>query len=183
MLSCGMLTSLADSIAAFSRMLPFGSPLPFLAATVISRRILEKSLPRCTSALPFLRLICDHRECPDICRPLDGGPGWPPSPQIFGPPRRSRGGPRHRALFDRQCSLEALHSPETALAADQRGLPAPPLGLGARRERPGRSRAQIVAQVHVGDVGGARVAHLTRPRLLGQDLDADLERRGAHVVE
>src|SRR5260370_31032414 len=74
MLSCGMLTSLADSMAAFSRMLPFGSPPRCLAATVISGRILEKSLPRCTSALPFLRLIWDHRECPDMASPsfLDG---------------------------------------------------------------------------------------------------------------
>src|SRR5437879_12151026 len=81
MLSCGMLTSLADSMAAFSRMLPFGSPPPALAATVISRRILEKSLPRCTSALPFLRLICDHRECPDIH--FHGGPEMAPTPPIL----------------------------------------------------------------------------------------------------
>src|SRR5918994_592384 len=121
MLSCGMLTSLADSMAAFSRMLPFGSPPPPLAATVISRRILEKSLPRWTSALPFFRLICDHRECPDISSPM-GAPKWPPYPQrssrpggavallvnllglggpemapnppSLGPPRQSRGAPR-----------------------------------------------------------------------------------------
>src|SRR5256886_15128723 len=152
MFSWGMFASLAISVAALRRMLALGSPPPFFAATVISRRIFEKSLPRCTSALPFLRLICDHRECPDICCPLDGGPGWPPSPQIFGPPRRSRGGPRHRAVFDRQCSLEALHSPEPALAADPRGLPAPPPGHRARRERPGRSPAPIVAPGHVGGV-------------------------------
>src|SRR6266487_5011649 len=74
MLSAGMLAALADSTAALSRRLPFGSPPPCLAATVISRRILEKSLPRCTSALPFLRLLWDHRECPDMASPsfLDG---------------------------------------------------------------------------------------------------------------
>src|SRR5713226_9188024 len=74
MLSAGMLAALADSTAALSRRLPLGSPPPCLAATVISRRILEKSLPRCTSALPFLRLIWDHRECPDMASPsfLDG---------------------------------------------------------------------------------------------------------------
>src|SRR5438876_5041357 len=66
MLSAGMLAARADSVAAFRRRLPLGSPPPFLAATVISRRILEKSLPRCTSVLPFFRLICDHRECPDM---------------------------------------------------------------------------------------------------------------------
>src|SRR6185436_13066237 len=104
MLSCGMLTSFAVSMAAFSRMLPLGSPPPALAATVISRRILEKSLPRCTSALPFLRLICDQRECPDIVSPL----------------------------FVRERCLEPLDPLEPALAADERGLPAPPLRLGAR---------------------------------------------------
>src|SRR5712692_8927816 len=74
MLSAGMLAALADSTAALRRRLPFGSPPPCFAATVISRRILEKSFPRCTSALPFLRLIWDHRECPDMSSPspLDG---------------------------------------------------------------------------------------------------------------
>src|ERR1041385_7160886 len=66
MLSAGMLAARADSVAAFSRRLPLGSPPPFLAATVISRRILENSFPRWTSVLPFFRLICDHRECPDM---------------------------------------------------------------------------------------------------------------------
>src|SRR6266853_757256 len=69
MLSAGMLAARADSVAAFRRRLPLGSPPPFLAATVISRRILENSLPRWTSVLPFFRLICDHRECPDMCLP------------------------------------------------------------------------------------------------------------------
>src|SRR3989454_9877551 len=112
MLSCGMLTSLAASMAAFSRMLPLGSPPPFLAATVISRRIFEKSLPRWTSALPFLRLICDHRECPDIAltsfvrecglEPLDAlqaplaAAGPPPPPAPAPPPPRPRGAGRPR---------------------------------------------------------------------------------------
>src|SRR5438067_9012246 len=66
MFSWGMLASLADSIAALRRMLILGSPPPPRAATVISRRIFEKSFPRWTSVLPFFRLICDHRECPDM---------------------------------------------------------------------------------------------------------------------
>src|SRR5438552_8961216 len=70
MLSCGMFASLADSIAALRRMLALGSPPPLRAATVISRRIFEKSLPRWTSVLPFFRLIWDHRECPDMTYPL-----------------------------------------------------------------------------------------------------------------
>src|SRR5439155_22459610 len=78
MLSAGMFAARAVSRAAFRSMLAFGSP-PLRAATVISRRILEKSLPRWTSVLPFLRLICDHRECPDTFAPsqpsLDGAAG------------------------------------------------------------------------------------------------------------
>src|SRR5712691_8449098 len=66
MLSAGMLAARADSVAAFRRRLPLGSPPPFLAATVISRRIFENSFPRWTSVLPFFRLIGDHRECPDM---------------------------------------------------------------------------------------------------------------------
>src|SRR6267378_305803 len=103
MFSAGMLTSLAVSIAALSRMLPLGSPPPFLAATVI-----------------------------------------------------------------------ATHG---------RGLPAAPLGLGARREWPARPRAQVLAEVHVGEIRGAGVPDLAGPRLLGQHLDADLQRRAADVVE
>src|SRR5216117_2837110 len=122
MLSAGMLTSLADSMAAFSRMLPFGSPPPFLAATVISRRILEKSLPRWTSALPFLRLICDHRECPDI----------------------------GLSSFVRECGLEPLDPFQASLAPDRRLLPAAPLPGGPGRERAARLRAEVAAEVHVG---------------------------------
>src|SRR5437762_12140895 len=113
MLSCGMLTSLADSIAALSRMLPLGSPPPFLAATVISRRIFEKSLPRWTSALPFLRLICDHRECPDIALPS----------------------------FVRECRLESFHALEPHLARGHRLAPAPSLARRLRGGRPVRPGA------------------------------------------
>src|SRR5689334_15181546 len=117
MFSAGMLTSLADSIAALSRMLPFGSPPPFLAATVISRRIFENSLPRWTSALPFLRLICDHRECPDIAL----------------------------SSFVRECGPEPLHALHSSLPARQRRRPPPPLALRPRRERPARLRPQVTA--------------------------------------
>src|SRR3989442_6957103 len=171
MLSAGMLAALADSTAALSRRLPFGSPPPCLAATVISRRILEKSLPRCTSALPFLRLICDHRECPDIH--FHGGPEMAPKPPIL------------LVLFvsRRQRRLEALHSFDATGATDERGLPAASLGLGARREGPAGPRAQVFAQVHVREIGGAGVPDLAGPRLLGQHLDADLQRPGPHVIE
>src|SRR5215468_10005664 len=97
MFSCGMFASLADSIAAFRRMLALGSPPPFLAATVILRRIFEKSLPRWTSVLPFLRLICDHRECPGIVLPSFVG--------------------QHR--------FECLHPLEPQRPPAERGLPPP----------------------------------------------------------
>src|ERR1700752_2419399 len=104
-----MLTSLAVSMAAFSRMLPLGSPPPALAATVISRRILEKSLPRCTSALPFLRLICDHLECPDIACSFvrsSWGPRHGPHTPIV---RRAPAEPGHSSvtrLFVRESRLQ-----------------------------------------------------------------------------
>src|SRR5262249_9299588 len=139
MLSWGMLTSLADSMAALSRMLPLGSPPPARAATVISRRILEKSLPRCTSALPFLRLIWDHREGSDIVVP---------------------------SFVGERC-LEMLHASQPALASGQRGLPASPFDAGGRREWTARPGPQVLAQVHAGQVGRARVSDFAGPRLLG----------------
>src|SRR5437867_9561103 len=152
MLSAGMFAALADSIAALRRMLALGSPPPCLAATVISRRILEKSFPLCTSALPFLRLICDHRECPDIRSPslLNGcfesfDPGEPPRPALF------------------------------------RLGPAPLLARRLRHEARARAGSEIRPQMHERQVRRAGVAHLSRPRHLGEDLDADLERRGAQV--
>src|SRR5437667_483385 len=114
-----MFASLAISIAALRRMFALGSPPPFLAATVISRRIFEKSLPRWTSALPFLRLICDHLECPDIALPS----------------------------FVRECRLESFHALEPQLTSGHRLPPAPPLPRrlwGERRAppRPQRHRAR-----------------------------------------
>src|SRR5215470_14747279 len=98
-LSAGMLAARADSMAAFKRRLPLGSPPPLRAATVISRRILEKSLPRCTSVFPFFLLICDHRECPDMA--------YLPSSVtiVFGPPRPADGSLRAApASAHRRCS-------------------------------------------------------------------------------
>src|SRR5436309_15942625 len=108
MFSWGMFASLAISVAALRRMFALGSPPPFLAATVISRRIFEKSLPRWTSALPFLRLICDHRECPDIAL----------------------------TSFVRECGLEPLDALQAPLAAGGRrapAAPAPPRAPGGGR--------------------------------------------------
>src|SRR5687768_14101982 len=99
MFSCAMLASLADSTAALSRMFIFASPPPLRAATVISRRIFENSFPRSTSAFPFFRLICDHRECPDISLPS----------------------------FVRELRLEPLHAREPPLTARQGFVESPPL--------------------------------------------------------
>src|SRR5262244_1769944 len=153
-LSAGMLAALADSIAALSRMLALGSPPPCLAATVISRRIFEKSFPRCTSALPFFRLIWDHRECPDI-----------PSPSLL------------------NGCFEPLHAlPPTRPAFLGLG-PAPLLARRLGHEGRARPRPHVRAQVHEGEVRGAGVPHLPRPRHLGQDLHTDLQRRVAHLIE
>src|SRR5437773_11120220 len=107
-----MFASLAISIAALRRMFALGSPPPFLAATVISRRIFEKSLPRWTSALPFLRLICDHRECPDIALPS----------------------------FVRECRLESFHALDPQLAPGRRPTPASSLARRLRGDRRARPR-------------------------------------------
>src|SRR5438132_13898461 len=66
MLSRGMFTARARSIANRSRKLASGSPPPSFAASMISLVILVKTTPRLTSAAPFWRLIWLHFECPDI---------------------------------------------------------------------------------------------------------------------
>src|SRR3989454_7550245 len=155
MLSCGMFASLADSMAALRRMLALGSPPPFLAATVISRRIFENSFPRWTSALPFLRLICDHRECPDIALPS----------------------------FVRECRLESFHALEPQLTPGHRLAPAPLLTRRLWGEGWAPPRPQVGSQVHEREERRAGVTHLPRPRYFSQDLDANLERGGADVVQ
>src|SRR5262245_14430913 len=132
-----MLASLADSMAALRRMLTLGSPPPLRAATVISRRIFEKSLHRCTSVLPFLRLICDQRECPDIVLP-----SFP------------------RAVVD-DGRLQALDPLQPLLAPNQRRLPEPLLGRGLRREGRAGPRPQIRPKMHIGEIGPAGLANLT----------------------
>src|SRR2546422_1027917 len=155
MFSWGMFASLAISVAALRRMFALGSPPPFLVATVISRRIFEKSLPRWTSALPFLRLICDHRECPDIALPS----------------------------FVRECRLESFHALEPQLTPGHRLAPAPLLTRRLRGEGWARPWPQVGSQVHEREERRAGVTHLPRPRYFSQDLDANLERGGADVVQ
>src|SRR3712207_1390757 len=60
MLSFGMLTAFAASIAGRSRGLPAGAPAAPLGATVISRMTLVQEEARRASVTAFLRLICFH---------------------------------------------------------------------------------------------------------------------------
>src|SRR2546425_11934506 len=65
MLSFGIEYERAFSTAFCNARFPAGSAPPSLAATMIARVSLEKSLPRFASAAPFLCLIDDHLLCPD----------------------------------------------------------------------------------------------------------------------
>src|SRR6185503_11377127 len=65
-LSFGIEASRAFCTAVARAGLPLTSPPPSRAATVIARASLLKSLPRFASAAPFLCLIDDHFECPDM---------------------------------------------------------------------------------------------------------------------
>src|SRR4051794_31047602 len=79
MLSLGIEASLAFWTASWSAGLPSGSPPPSLAATVIARASLVKSLPRRASTIAFLCLIPAHLECPamgsSLCGDRDGAGG------------------------------------------------------------------------------------------------------------
>src|SRR4051812_23725321 len=66
MLSFGMENERAFSTAFWSARFPSTSGPPSFAATMIARESFEKSLPRLTSAAPFLCLIVDHLLCPDM---------------------------------------------------------------------------------------------------------------------
>src|SRR4029077_15264425 len=65
MLSFGIEYDRALSTAFWRAALLAGAPPPSLAATMIDRASLVKSLPRFASAAPFLCLIDDHLLCPD----------------------------------------------------------------------------------------------------------------------
>src|ERR1700688_3310823 len=69
MLSAGMFSAFAATIAPRSRGLASGSPPPFFAAILISLMRRVKILPRLASSAPFLCLIVAHFEWPDMARP------------------------------------------------------------------------------------------------------------------
>src|SRR5258705_553452 len=70
MLSHGIFTALAASIAVRSRGLPPGSPPPLLAATVISRMTLVQDEARRAAVAAFFRLICFHLLWPAMANSL-----------------------------------------------------------------------------------------------------------------
>src|SRR5947209_19823576 len=69
MLSAGMFSALAATMAPRKRGLLSGSPPPFLAAMVISLIKRVNILPRLASSAPFLCLMVAHLEWPDIAQP------------------------------------------------------------------------------------------------------------------
>src|ERR687892_1867889 len=76
MLSAGMLTAFAASMAVRSRGLPPGSPPPLFAATVISRMTLVQEEARRASVTAFLRLICFHLLWPAMAELLEADAVW-----------------------------------------------------------------------------------------------------------
>src|SRR5664279_5623717 len=97
--SSGMFSARARSIASRSLKLPSTSPPPALAATLSSRPIFVKTAPRLTSLTPFWRLICDHLECPDIGRSI--APAERPSRGPRPAARPPRGTKRRHAVLVR----------------------------------------------------------------------------------
>src|SRR5213592_1840733 len=120
MLSCGMFSALAASMAVRRRGLPAGSPPPCLAAMVISRITLVKAAPRFWSATAFFRLICFHLLWPAMGPPRSKLGLTRPTPRLGFRPHAliapSRAHPRRR--------LRAAGRPERA--GD--GLPSPARG-------------------------------------------------------
>src|SRR3954451_13634158 len=101
MLSFGIEASRALAMASASRGLPSGSPPPSLAATVIARASLVKSLPRRESTIAFLCLIPAHLECPDMWGECTCGPA----------PRRAR---ERRAWRPWTARARSSHGPRVA---------------------------------------------------------------------
>src|ERR1700726_5311755 len=69
MLSEGMLTALAATMAVRRRGFISGSP-PWRAAIMISLMMRVNAFPRLASRAAFLCLMVAHFECPDIVKPL-----------------------------------------------------------------------------------------------------------------
>src|SRR4051795_3226952 len=87
MLSLGIEASLAFCTASASEAFPTRSPPPSLAATVIARASLVKSLPRRAATIALLCLIPAHLECPAMNARLPGGHGDRPGRDVWHPER------------------------------------------------------------------------------------------------
>src|SRR3970040_2373458 len=116
MLSAGMFSALAASIAVRRRGLPPGSPPPCFAAIVISRMSLVNAAPRFWSATAFFRLICFHLLWPAIgCWKLQLDRAR--APQVgFPPMRRSMPLLLALALLAAGCDRERNIEQDRALA-------------------------------------------------------------------
>src|SRR5688572_28214965 len=90
MLSFGMFTAFAASMAVRSRGLPPGSPPPLLAATVISRMTLVQEEARRASVTAFLRLICFHLLWPAMAELLEADDVWAAGRPVRGDLSRRR---------------------------------------------------------------------------------------------
>src|ERR1700679_3519554 len=133
-LSLGIDASRAFCTAVPSDGFPSMSPPPSRAATVIARASLEKSLPRFASAAPFLCLIDDHFECPDIQVSFY----W--REIVFG-----NGGEELRTQSGRNGGIPR-HAPGRFLALD-----ADPPGLGLHRLEAGPQPIPEHRALHGGD--------------------------------
>src|SRR3712207_7287695 len=126
MLSLGIEASLAFCTARPSAAFVLGSPPPSLAATVIARASLVKSLPRRASTIAFLCLIPAHLEWPAMA--LDD------SPQGLGEVR-----------------VVLLGRGEDPLAGGERSLPPQPLVAPLGRQLSERDARHGVGLVGEGD--------------------------------
>src|SRR5687767_8928796 len=112
MLSLGMLTALAASIAVRSRGLPPGSPPPLFAATVISRMTLVQEEARRASVTAFLRLICFHLLWPAMAELLDADEVWAAGRPVRGERLQS---PTRRRKHKRDSRLRQSEAPARPL--------------------------------------------------------------------
>src|SRR5271157_2522039 len=119
MLSAGMFSALAATIAVRRRGFVSGSP-PLFAAIAISLMRRVKILPRLASSAPFLCLIVAHLEWPDM--------GIPPSKELklrrfaqlqVRPRRKSQDQPRRKQF--RRLQIIAWHEAASAELLRVRG--------------------------------------------------------------
>ena len=181
MLSLGIEASLAFCTASASDGLPSMSPPPSLAATVIARASLVKSLPRRASTIAFLCLIPAHLECPAMASgfyPRTGGTSV----------RQGAGARRRPQVVERDGVLVGVHARPEALVAERVQLAVGGQAL-ERLALEHRVLAQVVERARlegeeaaVDPVLGARLlleARTTRPSPSSQR-DAERQLRPHH---